>query len=158
MTDDQHHAIRELFRRERMVKRGRMTIGRRVDVALSEAKMLPGVSAPKLERESRNAESSAVGPADGRGLLFSSERSSVFDSFARRIVVLVEALEAEVDGHKWASGNGVADDQSMEARDARLLKWTAEGLSPEEIAFLDAGQGGVRAVKKALERLQKQDA
>ena len=140
-----------------MERRNRMTLGRRVDVALSEARTLSEVAAPSLERQSKNAENEQAGPKDGRGLLLSPERDTAWSAYGRRLLVLVRSLEAEVDAHKWGVSAGDADGQTMEERDKRLLKWTAEGLSPEEISFLDAGQGSVRTIRKALERLQKDE-
>ena len=153
---DQHRIAREFFYKERQAKRGRQSLGRRLDVALSEARTLSEVGSPSLERQSRNAENEQVGPKDGTGLLLSPERDSAYNSFSRRVAILIRSLEAEVDTHKFGVGVVGADpnEQTIEERDRRLLKWTAEGLSPEEISFLDAGQGGVRAIKKALERLK----
>ena len=153
----EHHKIaREVFFRERSSRRERLSLGRRLDVALAEARTLSDVGSPSLERQSRNAENEQVGPKDGTGLLLSPEKDSAYGSFSRRIVILIRSLEAEVDCHRYGLGvvGQDANEQTTEERDRRLLKWTAEGLSPEEISFLDAGQGGVRAIKKALERLK----
>lgn len=153
----EHHKIaREVFFRERTAHRERLSLGRRLDQALSEARTLSEVSSPSLERQSRNAESEQVGPRNEFGLLLSPERDTAYSSFSRRVQILIRSLEAEVDTHKFGLGVVGADpnEQTTEERDRRLLKWTAEGLSPEEISFLDAGQGGVRAIKKALERLK----
>ena len=153
---DQHRIAREFFYKERQAKRGRQSLGRRLDVALAEARTLSEVASPSLERQSPNAENEQTGPKDGRGLLLYAERDTAYGSFSRRVAILIRSLEAEVDVHRFGLSVVGADpnEQTTEERDRRLLKWTAEGLSPEEISFLDAGQGGVRAIKKALERLK----
>lgn len=154
---DQHNLAREIFFKQRTAKRQRMSLGRRVDVALSEARTLSEVPSPALERQARNAESEQAGPGKATGLLLSPDKGSAHDVFRRRLTVLVRALESEVDCHRFGlSVAGVdSDAQTTEERDKRLLRWTAEGLTAEEIGLLDPGQGGVRAIKKALERLSK---
>lgn len=154
---DQHKLAREIFFKQRTAKRQRMSLGRRIDVALSEARTLSEVPSPTLERQARNAESEQVGPGRATGLLLSPDKGSAHDVFRRRLTVLVRALESEVDCHRFGlSVAGVdSDAQTTEERDKRLLRWTAEGLTAEEIGLLDPGQGSVLTIRRALERLNK---
>lgn len=133
-----------------------MSIGRRIDVALAQAKMLPEMSASILERSSPSAEQDLM-PRDRRGLLFEETTDGVFQAFERRIRLILEALEQEVDAHRFGIGviGSGKDYNSMEERDKRLLKWTAEGMSPRQISELDPGQGSPLTIRRQLRRLRE---
>lgn len=149
-----NRAQRELYAIERLEKRKRQSLGRRLDTALSEARLLPGVGCSRLERESRSAENDSVPMSRGE-LMFSDEIRTVFDSFERRARVLLLALEQELDAHKFGASGGL--DESTEGRDARLRMWVSEGLTVQEIALYDPGQGNEETVRRSFERLKKDD-
>ena len=152
---NQHQLAREFFYRARQDERARRTLGRRIDIALHEAVCLSEVGSPPLERQSKSAEDQGkASPKDGRGLLTSDERSTAFDLYRAKILVVIEQLEAEVDAHKLGRGLVGQMDESTEGRDKRLLKYVSQGLSVQDIAGLDPGQGGVKAIRRALVRLK----
>jgi len=157
---DQHRIAREVFYRERLNQRAGMSVGSRLDAAMAEAKVLAAMSAANLERHSPSADHDHS-PPDRRGMLFDPEKENVYEAFARRVSVILHALEREVDAHKFGVaivGGSDPDDQTTEERDRRLIKWVRDGLTPAEIAFLDPGQGSVRTIERQIKRLRDDEA
>lgn len=155
---DQHRVAREFFYRERQLKRSQMSLGRRFDTVAAEARMLAEATAAKVGFTSPNADDEDLrGTA---GMLLEPGTDSAYVTYVRRFRILVEALEKEVDAQKYGLSIVGVDPMahSKEARDQRLVEWTREGLTPEEIHFLDAGQGSIRTIHRQLERLREEEA
>jgi DNA-binding LacI/PurR family transcriptional regulator len=141
-----------------MEKRSRMSLGRRFDSIAAEARMLAEAAASKVGFTSPSADEEDLrGTA---GMLLEPGTDSAYGTYVRRFRILIEALESEVDAQKFGLSIVGVDpmSQSKEERDKRLIKWTREGLTPEEIHFLDEGQGSVRTIQKQLERLRDDEA
>lgn len=146
-----------LLRLAEQQRREGLTLGHRLDAALRRARTCSEAQAGDLERRSPSADSEQAGPRDDRGLLFQPGKESVADFFEWRFRVLVESLEREVDAFKLRPFFGQATGESTEDRDARLLEYKRQGLSPREILLIDPAQGSIAAVVKAYARIAKDD-
>ena len=150
---DQHKAFRVLHYQSQVMRRQRMSLGRRLDDALKRASLLTAQRGAGLERKSPSAEQLGVGPGADPSLLYEPGQQNPYDAFQYRATVLVEMLEREVDAHRTAPVFGDATLETQEERDRRLLSYVDRGLAPEVIDLLDPAQGGVKAIRQALRRL-----
>ena len=156
-SSDQHKAFRLLRHQTTLIRRQRKSLGCRLDEALDQAKLLGAVRAPNMERGSKSAESNHLGPSGDRSLLYDPATESPHEAFRYRAQVLIELLEREVDAHRTAPVFGDATLETQEERDRRLLDYVERGLEPRVIDLLDPAQGGVRAIDRALRRLNDRD-
>lgn len=147
---EQHREFRRGYELQARRSRAAMTLGQRVDRGLLRASQLAGVSAASYERVSSGKASSSMPRSEG--LLYSDGHGSVADVFARRVCLLVQALEREVDSHLVRPLVGELANETSDEKDARLLK-DFEGLGPAEVSFLDPGMGSPEAVRRARRRL-----
>ena len=156
-SSEQHTAFRILQHQATVMRRQRLTLGHRLDKALRQAKLLGAVRSPSIERTSPGAESNHFGPAGDRSLLYDPAKESPHEAFSYRAHVLIELLEREVDAHRTAPVFGDAVLETQEERDRRLLQYVERGLEPRVIDLLDPAQGGVKAIERALRRLNGKD-
>ena len=77
-------------------RRERMTLGQRLDEALSKAHLLPGVSGSTMEKTAHAAEENHEPPPIA-GAQYTPSEESVVDTFTRRATRLVQQLEREVE-------------------------------------------------------------
>lgn len=154
---DQHKAFRLLHYQSQLIRRQRKSLGRRLDEALERAKLLGAVRAPNLERGSKSAESNHLGPSGDRSLLYDPASESPFEAFSYRAQVLIELLEREVDAHRTAPVFGDATLETREERDRRLMDYLERGLPVQVIDLLDPAQGGAKAIRRSLRRLNGDD-
>ena len=152
---NQSGQARLLLRLEAQQQRMGMSLGRRLDLALTRAQTLSEAPAGDLERRSPSAESDGAGPRDMRGLLYQAGNETVADFFSWRVRVLIENLEREVDAATTGSTSSGSVTESTEERDARLIEYRRQGLAPREILLIDPAQGGIAAVVKAYQRIDK---
>lgn len=154
-SKDQHTAFRVLQHQATVMRRQRLTLGHRLDKALRQAKLLTAQRGAGMERRAPSAENVMVGPGGDPSLLYEPGKENPYDAFSFRATVLVELLEREVDAHRTAPVFGDAALETQEERDRRLLGYVERGLTPEVINLLDPAQGGVRAIRQALRRLDE---
>lgn len=121
---------------ERRAARMRLSLPQRLAEALGEARTLSDGFIASYDRQgSRQAPSSSPPrPAD-----------SVYDVYSRRIALMVRNLEDEVDHAKLGS---VYYKQSRDERIRRLLSKDYEGMSAEEVSFIDPSLGSVLSIRK----------
>jgi hypothetical protein len=150
---DQHKAFRVLQHQATVMRRQRLSLGHRLDKALGQAKTLTAQRGAGMERRSPSAENLSIGPGADPSLLYEPVRENPYEAFSYRATVLVELLEREVDAHRTAPVFGDATLETQEERDRRLLGYVERGLNPEVIDILDPAQGGVKAIRQALRRL-----
>jgi hypothetical protein len=137
-------------------RRLQMTLGGRLDQALTAALLLTTVSAAKPGGGARGKPESRA-PSKALNGLFGVQKDSagreltVAEAYRTIIGRLVDQLEREVDVSKRRSLNGSAEAESQEARDQRLLNF--EGFASHVVALLDPSLGGPRTIENARFRL-----
>ena len=141
----QHDIIRGVELRKRRAKRVNRTLGQRVDSALAEAEFLSSAPSGRYEPRPRKgkATSAPPPPSASGGLLRGSE--SIYDGYARRLALMVRRLEDEVDLVKLRP---VGHTERREERLARLTGKDYQGMSAEEVAFIDPGLGTVLSIRR----------
>lgn len=128
-----------------------MSLGRRLDTALARADVLSDVSTASLDRVARGKPGSSP-PAPIKGLLYGKASGSVREVYERRLRILIEGLEHELDAHKIKPLVAELHGELTEEIEARLIR-DFEGEPPSVVIFLDPSWTGVRhpvhAVKQA---------
>lgn len=154
-SNEQHKTFRVLQYQAQIMRRQRKSLGHRLDQALEQARLLPSARGAGLERVSPSAEETAVGPHGDVSLLYEAGVQSPYEAFQYRAMVLIELLEREVDAHRSKPVFGDAALETQEERDRRLLGYVERGLDPKVIDLLDPAQGGQKAIRRALARLDE---
>lgn len=139
MVPDTHTLVREKEERYRRMVRGKATLGLRVQWALMAAQGLAGGSAANLARETARAQPGSSPPPP---------ENSLYDHYERRIRLMVEALEREVDAEKYRPASADMARESTKERDLRLIR-DFEGIHSLEVSFIDRSFGSQRSVERA---------
>lgn len=144
-TELQHDAIRGAYLRKKRTTRSGHTIGQRVDYALAEAALLSSAPTGRYEPRGRmgKAKSSPPPATASGGLLRGSE--SIYEGYGRRLALMVRRLEDEIDLIKLRP---VGHTERKEQRVARLLGSDYQGMSAEEVAFIDPSLGSVLSIRR----------
>lgn len=130
-----HTAWRFKFEQRQLRRRALMSLGQRLDTALQRSNIISDVSAQSLDR-SHNGKPTSHPPAPINGLLYGSVNGSVHDVYQRRIKILVEGLERELDSHCLRPLAAEFSGLVTEDIENRLIT-DFEGESPAMVAFLD---------------------
>lgn len=153
---EQHQAFRQLHHVATLSRRQRMTLGQRLDKALSQAVLVTGARGGNgLERQSPSAEPGGIGaPSGDPSCLYAPGVDDPDSAYRYRATVLIELLEREIDAFRTGPVFGDATQETQEERDRRLLDFRRKGLPVEVIDLLDPAQGGVKAIRLSLKRLE----
>jgi hypothetical protein len=151
-TAEQHRILRVEIERERQRQRNTLTLGERLDRALvGAAQMANGATTSFADRISRGKAESAP-PPNADEILYGSEGGSVLDVYGRRLRLIIESLEREVDGHALRPiGGGV---ESREEKDRRLIR-DFEGDPSHLVALIDPSMGSPRTIERARVRMHR---
>lgn len=141
----QLNVLRAENARRRFGERRLLSLGRRVDRALAASALLSSAPASGTSGGRRVKPGSRVPPSAATCTLMDGH-SSLAEEYGRRITLLVNNLEREVDNYKLRRVGG--GDESYDERIKRLLSREYEGLSNGEVAFIDPSQGSIRTIKK----------
>lgn len=141
----QHDVIRGLELRKRRAKRVNRTLGQRVDLALAEAAILSSAPAGRYEPRSRKGKAKSSPPPSMASTTLLRGSESIHDGYGRRLALMVRRLEDEVDLVKLRP---VGHTERREERIARLIGKDYQGLSAEEVAFIDPSLGSVLHIRR----------
>jgi primosomal protein N'' len=142
-SGDAHMVVRlegEMDRRER---RASVPLAVRLHRALTTARLLSSAGAARLDRETARAQPGSSPPPPD---------NSLYEHYERRMRLMVEALEREIDDtqHRPISADMVKE--SMEQRERRLTR-DFEGIHSLEVSFIDRSFGSQRSVERARVKL-----
>lgn len=141
----QHDVLRGLALRQRRAKRVNKTLGQRVDSALAEAQVLSSAPAGRYEPRARKGKAKSSPPPSTASTTLLRGSESVYEAYGRRLALLVRRLEDEVDHIKLRP---VGHTERREDRIARLTGSDYQGLSAEEVAFIDPSLGSVLHIRR----------
>lgn len=135
-TQTQHELIRGAELTQRRSERMRLSLPVRLARALAQAQVLSeGFSGSYEAQGARQAPSSSPPrPTEG-----------VYDTFHRRIALMIRNFEDEVDLVKLrAYGHSLTREERLK----RLLSLDYEGMHAEEVAFIDPSLGSVLSIRR----------
>lgn len=131
---------------ERRQERETQTLGRRLDQALRKTHLLAGAPGTTLgDRISTSGKSRGAPPPPSDQLL--NGDGTVFDHYARRLRLMIRALEREVDAHEVRPIEAELGRESMEDKQERLIR-DYVGIPSFEVSFLDTSMGSPRTVER----------
>lgn len=149
LTQEQHRLLRVEIERERQRQRNTLTLGERLDRALvSAAQMANGATTSFAQRISGGKPESAPPPSADE-ILYGPEGGSVLDVYGRRLRLIIESLEREVDAHALRPVGG--DKESRDDKDRRLIR-DFEGDPSHLVALIDPSMGSPRTIERARVR------
>lgn len=131
-------------------RRALQSLGRRLDVALARADVLSDVSAASLDRISHGKPGSSP-PAPINSLLYGKASGSVRAVYEKRLRILIEGLERELDAHRIRPVAADLQGEITEDIEARLIK-DFEGEPPSVVVFLDPSWSTVRHPTRAVKQ------
>jgi hypothetical protein len=148
-VDDQHRALRLVTDKERQIAREGRTLGIRLDNALRQARMLSEAPTSNLDLRVSRGKSQGSAPPRIAGLLSEPESASVAEVYERRLRLMVEALEREVDAHVLRPTTQAKE--TREEKDVRLAR-DYVGFPSHIVSFIDPTLGSPRSIERARAR------
>lgn len=149
-TAEQHRILRVEIERERQRQRATLTLGERLDRALVAAGSIAnGATTSFAEQISRGKAESTLPPSADE-ILYGPETGSVLDVYGRRLRLIIESLEREVDAHALRPVGGRAE--TREEKDQRLIR-DFEGDPSYLVALIDPSMGSPRTIERARVRM-----
>lgn len=139
---DSHSVIRLEQEMKRRTERLGNSLGVRVDQALWAALCSPTVDAAPVGRESHRGTPGSSPPPP---------QNSLYQHYERRLTLMVEALERELDAERFRPSSAEAGREGSRSRDERLIR-DFEGITSAEVAFIDRTFGSARSVERARVR------
>lgn len=147
--NDQHRALRLVTDNERREARQSRTLGQRLDRALVEARVLSEAATANLSRRVSGGLPTSEAPERNTGLLSERDNDSIADAYGRRLRLMIEALEREVDAHHLRPVDKPRE--SREERDARIVR-DFPGLASHIVSFIDPSLGSPRSIERVRAR------
>lgn len=149
-TAEQHRILRIEIERERQRQRNTLTLGERLDRALVGAATIANGKATSFGDVISRGKAGSSPPPNADEMMYDSETGSVLHVYGRRLKLMIESLEREVDGHALRPVGG--GKESREEKDMRLVR-DYEGDAPELVATIDPSLGSPRTIERARVRM-----
>lgn len=127
---------------KRRIERLGKSLGARVDQALWDAACAGTPDAAPVGRESHRGQPGSSPPP---------QLNSLYQHYERRLTLMVEALESEIDAERFRPSSAEAGRERCSDRDKRLIR-DFEGITSAEVAFIDRTFGSARSVERARVR------
>lgn len=147
--NEQHRALRLATDTERRVARESLSLGRRLDEALRAARFLSEAPTASLDLRVSRSKSEGKEPPRMAGLLEEAVTDSVAGVYERRLRLMIEALEREVDAHKLRPTTRAKE--TREEKDVRLAR-DFVGYPSHMVSFIDPSLGSPRSIERARVR------
>jgi hypothetical protein len=152
----QHLAFRRDVQSKAQRRRAVQSLPQRLAVALAHAHALSDVRAASLDRVTHGRPASTP-PSPINGLLHGPSQESVGDIYERRIRILIEGLEREVDAHRL----GVLGQVGSNSEDAGQIEFRIisdyEGETPRMVSFLEVSLQHMKKPEKYIMSIREKN-